>query len=211
MEQSLLKCKKYVTNNLFIQKILALGLSLEEFLMLTYFDNDYQSFLDIEIFSQTLGIALPTAYQVFNSLLSKKLIQIESTKDREGRMVEKVNLDAFYNLILEKNEEEQKEKQETDIYDQFQEGFGRPISPMEYEIIKAWLDKGYQEELILGALKEAIYNGVNNCRYIDKILFEWNKRGLKTMEDVNNHLKVREKKEEKDSLFDYNWLDDPDE
>ena len=49
---------------------------------------------------------------------------------------------------------------------------------MEYEIINAWLLKGFSEELVLGALKEAVYNGVSSLRYIDKILFEWQKKAI---------------------------------
>ena len=49
------------------------------------------------------------------------------------------------------------------------------LSPMEYEIIKAWLDNDMSEELIKEALKEATFNGVSNLRYIDKILYEWGK------------------------------------
>ena len=61
---------------------------------------------------------------------------------------------------------------------------------MQYEIIKAWIEeKKYSEEIIIGALKEAVYNGVSNFRYIDKILYEWSKKGIKTMNDVKTHLK----------------------
>ena len=67
---------------------------------------------------------------------------------------------------------------------------------MEYEIINAWLEKSYSEEMIIGALKEAVYNGVNNLRYIDKILYEWSKKGFKNMNDVSNHLRVKEDKQE---------------
>ena len=40
MNSAVFKTSKYVTNSLFIKKALELKLSLEEFLMLTYFDND---------------------------------------------------------------------------------------------------------------------------------------------------------------------------
>ena len=46
---------------------------------------------------------------------------------------------------------------------------------MDYEIINAWLSKGFSESLILEALDEAIKNDAPSLRYIDKILFEWNK------------------------------------
>lgn len=211
MDKTIFECKKYVTNSIFIKKALALKLSLEEFLMLTYFDNDYNSFLNIEDVSKNLGLTLDEAYKIFNNLISKKLIIIESTKDLEGRMIERVSLDNFYDMIVEEKVEEKKETKKVDIYSHFESEFGRTITSIEYEIINAWLEKGYSEELILGALKEAVYNNVKNLRYIDKILYEWGKKGFKNMSDVSIHLENREEKEEKKELFDYNWLDDTDE
>ena len=55
--------------------------------------------------------------------------------------------------------------------------------------------------------KEAVYNGVNNLRYIDKILFEWNKKGYKKSEDI-----VRSKNSKDDDyieeIYDYDWLNE---
>ena len=79
---------------------------------------------------------------------------------------------------------------------------------MEYDIINSWIEKGISEELIIKALQEAVYNGVTNLRYIDKILFEWNKKGLKNPNDVEEHLQKRKKSNDNNDLFDYNWLDD---
>jgi DNA replication protein len=88
------------------------------------------------------------------------------------------------------------------------------MSPIELETINAWLMASYSEELILGALREAVYNGVSNFRYIDKILYEWDKKGFKSMDDVNAHL-IRRRDEKKDKVVtkkeqdiaDYDWLD----
>ena len=209
MKIELFKCPKYITNSLFIQKALSLKLSLEEFLMLTYFDNDFNSYLNMDELSKNLGIPSDKAYEVFTNLLSKKLIDIKTEKDIEGRMIEKVSLDNFYVMILEEEKNEAKQEMKTDIYAKFEQEFARPITSTEYEIINAWLEHNYSEELIAGALKEAVYNGVRNFRYIDKILYEWNKKGFKTMNDVNNHLEQRNTPKKEDSeLFDYNWLDD---
>lgn len=208
MDKSIFSSRKYVTNSIFIKKVLALKLSLEEFLMLTYFDNDYNNFLNIELLSENIGLSLDNAYKTFNSLLSRKLITIETSKDLEGRMIEKVCLDNFYDMIYTDKIEEKKEETKTDIYSVFEREFGRPITSMEYEIINAWLEKCYSEELIIGALKEAVYNGVTHLRYIDKILYEWGKKGFKTMKDVNNHMQNRVETQEKKELFDYNWLED---
>ena len=202
------KSQKYITNNLFVKKAIALKLSLEEFIMLTYFDNDYNSYLNMDELSKNIGLSSEKAYETFTNLLSKKLIDVKTEKDIEGRMIEKVCLDNFYTMIVEEKQNIIKEEKKTDIYTEFEKEFARPITSMEYEIIGAWLEHNYSEELIVGALKEAVYNGVRNLRYIDKILYEWNKKGFKTMEDVNNHLIKREPKKEESELFDYNWLDD---
>ena len=211
MDTKIFKIPKYVTNSLIIKKALELKLSLEEFLMLTFFDNDYNDYLDIDRLSNNIGLKLEDAYKVFNSLISKKLISLETTKDIEGRMIEKVNLDNFYNMLSVERTEEKKEEIKTDIFTSFEKEFARPISSMEYEIINAWLEKGYTEELIKGALGEAVYNGVVKLRYIDKILYEWGKKGFKTMQDVNSYMQKKENNEvnnERKELFDYNWLDD---
>ncbi len=207
MNNTIFKTTKYVTNGLFIKKALELKLTLEEFLVLTYFDND-NNYLDIDRLSKSIGLTIDTAYQIFNNLVSKKLLTIETKKDLEGRMIEVVNLDNFYNLVMDSKITEQKGETKTDIYAIFEEEFARPITSTEYEIINAWLEKGYSEELIKGALKEAIYNGVKNLRYIDKILYEWQKKGFKTLKEVNEHLENRHENKERKELFDYNWLED---
>ena len=208
MNLEILKCQKYITNSLFIKKVLSLNLTLEEFLMLTYFDNDNNGYLNIDEVSKNLGIQPEKAYSIFTSLLSKKIIEIKTEKDIEGRLIERINLDNLYLMIISDQKEESKKEKMTDIYAEFEREFGRPISSMEYEIINAWLSHDYSEELILGALKEAVYNGVRNFRYIDKILYEWHKKGFKTLNDVNKHLERKDEKKEDSELFDYNWLDD---
>ena len=82
---------------------------------------------------------------------------------------------------------------------------------MEYEIINAWIENGTSEETIKLALREATYNGVSNLRYIDKIISEWSKKGIKTKEDVeNSRKKFAQKKTTKvnNEILDYDWLNE---
>ena len=80
---------------------------------------------------------------------------------------------------------------------------------MEYEIINGWKEVNFKEELIIAALKEAVYNGVNNLRYIDKILYEWKRKGIHNIEDVErNKLEFKQIRENKQELYDYDWLND---
>ena len=48
---------------------------------------------------------------------------------------------------------------ERDIFSVFESEFGKTLSAMDYEIINAWIDKGFSEDVIIAALKEAVYNG----------------------------------------------------
>lgn len=54
----------------------------------------------------------------------------------------------------------------------FAQEFGRLLTPMEKEIISDWL-KENTEEIIIKALKEAVFNGAVHMRYINKILKSW--------------------------------------
>ena len=82
---------------------------------------------------------------------------------------------------------------------------------MEIQIIGAWIEAGFKEEIIEAALKEAIYNGVTRLNYIDKILYEWKKKGINTKDDVEkNRIDFQKKSTEqpKKELFKYDWLNE---
>lgn len=140
-------------------------------------------------------------------LKDKKILTIEMEKNESGILEERVNISSFYDIIFSEflNEEEDK-KQDNDLFSTFEKEFGRSLSPMEYEIINSWLESKIDKELILLALKEAVFNGVNNLRYIDKILFEWNKKGIKKANDVKQNIKKEEEKQE--NYYEYDWLNE---
>jgi len=46
----------------------------------------------------------------------------------------------------------------------------------------------YPEDLILLALKEAVFAGKVHFRYIDRILLEWSRNRVKTVEDAKAHI-----------------------
>ena len=52
----------------------------------------------------------------------------------------------------------------------------------------------------------------NHITYIDKILYEWAKKGLKNKEDIEKNRKAFREKEnnkpKKVDLFDYDWMED---
>ena len=203
----LLNDKHYVFSSQMIS-VLNHDMPLKEFLVLMYFVNDYQKSFDAETISKTLKLSLEEVMDAFNSLISNQLITLTPSKDQEGRITDTISLDNYYKLISNNLNEDMQKSKEQDVFTQVETEFGRQLSPIECEIINGWLDIGNSEELILGALKEATYNGVKNLRYIDKILYEWGKKGFKTMNDVTSHLKNNDDNKKTSELFDYDWLDD---
>lgn len=199
--------KKLVVETMFIGETLKLNLSLKEFFVLLYFDNIYDEVFDMKIVAKTLNMKEEDVLTAYGSLVTKNLIKVNAEKDCFGKIREKVCLDNFYNEI--KNDYKMKEKEVTkeDIYSMFEKEFGRTLSSMDCEIINAWIENGFSEELILSALKEAVYNGATSLRYIDKVLYEWNRKGIKAPDDVK---KMMEKEPEaplyETSVMNYNWL-----
>lgn len=203
-----LENKSILINTLYLKTIIRLKLDVSEFLLLLFFINEEKIF-DVNKIANVIKLSESEILKSFNSLIKKKLINVETKKNSKGKIEEFINLDFFYSEIEDDLKFDKKQEDSENIYNIFEKEFARPISSMEYEIIKAWMEKDFSEELILGALKEAVYNGVTNLRYIDKILYEWQKKGFKSMKEVNNHMKKRTKENEsKKELFDYNWLDD---
>ena len=141
-------------------------------------------------------------------LTNLNLIKIDLRKI-DGVRHEFINIDQLYEKLLYLVINEEKEEIPSNIFSTFETEFGRTLAPMEYEIINSWIDSGYSEELIIAALKEAVYNGVFKLNYIDKILYEWGKKGIKSIQDIEKEkTKFQSKKEEKKELYDYNWLED---
>lgn len=207
--ENILNTKKFIIAGHLIEVAQNLKLSLDEFLMLVFFDNNYSKVFDLNLVCQTININEKTALDTFNSLMQKKLITLKTVTDSSGRMNEEVSLDGIYEFFQNNFEQEVKEETKTDIYTVFEKEFGRTLSSMDLEIINGWLATGTTEEMVLGALKEAVYNGVTSLRYIDKIIYEWGKKGFKTMADVKVHLeKQKEDNKPTKNLFDYNWIED---
>ena len=156
--------------------------------------------------AELLDLKLSNVLEIINSLSEKGLLKIELQKINKIS-VEVINLDYMYEklALLSFN---QSSDESTNLYDVFERELGRTISPMEYEIINSW-KKDNSEELILLALKEAVYNNVSSMRYIDRIINNWNKKGIKTKEDVEKSRKeFKKNKKDNVELFDYDWLND---
>lgn len=195
-----------------------LKLEVGEFLFLMYLYNLGNKFIfDPSKFASDLNLDIKDVMNYIGTLSDKHFIRVEVMKNEKGLMEEMVLMDDFYSklsLITMGEVNSVSSADNSNIYEVIEKEFGRTLSPMEYEIIRAWLDNDMSEELIQEAIKEATYNGVSNLRYIDKILYEWSKLGIKTAKDVSDNRKKRAKAKEEASsdvdmdIMDWDWFDD---
>ncbi len=208
---SLLKDKNYVLPEYLLKNYKNIGLNSDELLFMIYLINIEKPIVcNYKLFSESLNMNEKDILILINNLKEKGMINVELKKNIESKLEEYINLDNFFNKLfmtfIEKTEDI---KEESNIYAVFEKELGRTLSPIEYELINGWLECNYKEEIILSALKEAVFNGVNNFRYIDKILFEWNKKGIDTLDKIEKNKKDFKKENiEEVTVPDYDWLNE---
>lgn len=204
----LLKLRDYVVPSFLIKNYKKLGLSAEMTLLLIYIINLKEPIVcDYQKMSLDLNMDVKTLMMDINELVDKKLIQIDLKKNSSSKLEEYISLELFYNKVFLQLIDVEKENCSDNIYSTFEKELGRSLSPIEYELINGWLEYNYKEEIILAALKEAVFNGVNNFKYIDRILFEWNKKGIDTLDKVEkNRANYVKKSSNNVEVPDYDWL-----
>lgn len=165
-----------------------------------------------DIFVNELKMEKFKVMELLNSLYEKKIITISVEKNSNNKSEEFISLDLLYSKMLNLFKDStptDSNIDNTDIFSVFEKELGKTISPMEYEIIKGWINDKFSYEIIIEALKEAVLNNVTSLRYIDKILYDWKKKGIKNKEDIiRDKSNYRANKNKTKEVFDYNWLED---
>lgn len=192
--RSIFTTRDFVINSNVVKCISNLDITLDEFLLVLYFIN-VSCYLNTNDIQEKLGFTEEKAVNAFSSLINKKYIEMV-VENRDGEIIEKINLDPLYDRLALNTKSKDNS---VDIYALFETELGRTLSSFEYDLINKWLENGIKEDMIKNALKEAILNNVRSFKYIDKIIYEWNKNGVK---------KQYKSEESKEEMFDYDWLDD---
>ncbi|WP_164668789.1 DnaD domain-containing protein [Virgibacillus doumboii] len=157
---------------------------------------------------------------ILRTLIQRNYLSIEQMKNEQNQLSEAYSL----NPLLEKLfsvEEQKKPDEDGTIFILFEQEFGRPLSPFEIEMINTWLDEDeLAPALIKAALRESVLMGKLNFKYIDRILREWKKKGIRSVEQAreasksfhNNQAKQNDTgtNKKRDTSFYYNWLDGED-
>ena len=185
------------------------NLNVDEMILLLFLYNKDDKVFDPSSFAKSLNMDLSKVLESVSKLADKGLISIVTKTNDVGVKEEIIDLSSLYDKVTLKIISELNEKNdvEENIYDIIKKEFNRDLTPMECERIDEWQKNNYSSELIKEAVKEASLNDVHSIRYIDKILYEWNKNGYKSKNDIKKSNKSKEKVE----VYKCDWLDSDEE
>jgi DNA replication protein len=187
----------------FLSRYSQLGLSNEEAMMVIHIfgDADTSKTLIPENLAIRMNLELSQVEKLLANLMKQGYLSIERRWDSSDNVW--YNGYNFVGLIdelaecwaieqVKQFEEEQKQSQTQDLRDPslerlmraFEQELARPLTEIECNFIREWLTSHFTEDMILEALKRGVSAGIRNFRYIDSILREWEKKGLRTRAEV---------------------------
>ncbi|MGO3603355.1 MAG: DnaD domain protein [Enterococcus malodoratus] len=215
-------------SNLLLQNYTKLGLNTNEFMLWLQLYAAHQAgedFPDLTLIARNMGNTTEKTYDLLNNLVEKDFVALETALDEQGRQSDRYDLlPAFEKLAMLKEQERFEVEEKNDLAAQkkmlrsFEQEFGRPLSPIEYQKIGYWLNEDhYAPALIELALQEAVLNQAYNFKYIETVLQSWEKKNIRSKAQVEEEQRRRKQillqKEEQNQSEElpkvslYNWLE----
>ena len=148
--EKLLKDRPIIVPRYLFNYYLRLGITAEELIVLIFIiDKGDRIVYNPEEIAINLGMDKFKVMEILSSLDEKKIISITLEKNSDGKSEEYISLDLLYKKIVGLIIDNKKEKtlDNSDIFSTFENEFGRPISSMECQIIKGWIDDNFSHEL----------------------------------------------------------------
>ncbi|WP_240375553.1 DnaD domain-containing protein [Bacillus piscicola] len=171
-----------------------IGLKETEMMLLLHinrFIDDNQPFPTPAELAERMSISEGDCSDLLRELIKNNFLEMKQEQD-EHVMYETYSLGPLYEQIVRevftKSEPQEEANADGRLFDMFEQEFARPLSPMECETITVWLDQDhYHPEMVEMALREAVLSGKVNMRYIDRILHEWKKNGVRSSKDAKSY------------------------
>ncbi|WP_430534137.1 DnaD domain-containing protein [Listeria rocourtiae] len=231
--QKWLNAGNVTLSQVLVENYAKIGMDEQEFVIIIQLHSFLEKgiyFPSMEEIAERTTLSTEKAFRIIQALVNKRFISIKQVNEGEQVFTESYTLDPlleklmifFENMYQEQNVVFQ-EIEQMSLYSQFEQEFGRPLSPMEAEMLSAWIDQDFNSpELIREALKEAVLSQKLSFRYMDRILLNWNRKNIKTPEqaraasaafheqvasnapDKSNVTRVRKSE---NSIPLYDWLD----
>lgn len=168
--------------------------------LIAFNEKEKKEFPTPEELQARMSLTPEQVVRTLQKLVKEGFVGIDEDMDPlSGIRFERYNLDGLWEKLAQDWVEQAKqdpasigpaagESGGSDLFSLIEQEFGRPLTPMELETVTGWLDKDkYAEELILLALKEAVFAGKIHFRYIDRILLDWRRNRIYSAEQAKEH------------------------
>ncbi|MGM8365372.1 DnaD domain-containing protein [Virgibacillus sp. W0181] len=152
---------------------------------------------------------------ILRKLIQRNVLEIKQSKNDKNQLSEAYSLNPLWEKLFTEQNNDQNDLQEGSLFILFEQEFGRPLSPFEIETINVWLDEDkISPALIKAGLRESVLMGKLNFKYIDRILREWKKKGIHSVEQArdagknfrSNQVNKQYQPVKRDTSIYYNWL-----
>lgn len=142
-------------------------------LLIDFFNQQHIS-IDHELICEKLKISVDEVEDIFTSLSDKGYLTLDY---QDGYLI--FNIEGIFELSKAANT-----TVDRSLLEQFEMEFARPLSSSEMQRIIDMASM-YDERRVICALNEAVCNEVSDLNYIERILQNWQQKGLST-EDLEN-------------------------
>lgn len=176
-------------------------------IQLETFSQRGESFPSNEKIAANTNLTVADVGNIIQRLIDRDYLTIEQVKDNQDKIGNRYSLNKLYDAIdqyidqnvLIKDKKREKTVSVVDDLDnnplnylsrKVEVEFGRYLSPIEREEIAQWLSVDhYTPEVIELALREAVLSQAYSLKYIDRVLLNWQRHNLKTVDEIERFLK----------------------
>lgn len=132
------------------------------------------------------GVSADAAGMCIEQLVAKNFLAVGERKDENGFPSNYFDLKPLWQQLEYKAPEQ--EVKRVDAVSLFEAEFGRPLSGFECEQIRQWLERDQHPEwMITEALREAVLTNKYSFKYIDRVLYDWNRNHVRTKQELDSY------------------------
>lgn len=150
---------------------------------------------DVRQIAKNLGTSEVQVFDQLHQMITSGLADQQMQRQSDGKEEAVYDFSPLINRIALFDQQEKAAVSEKETandrmqtFNQLEAEFGRPLSSMEMQIVNDWLDKdNYNTTMIKLALRQAVLNSALNLNYMERILQSWDRQGLRTQRDIEEH------------------------
>lgn len=170
-------------------------------LQLEAFNQRGDDFPDPKKIAANTSFSQTTVGSILQGMIDANFLELLQDRDSDGRISNSYSLAPLYEkldsyLADHLPQKDRKAAQQilandpvSDLVRKFELEFGRLLSPIEREQVADWVNLDhYDPQVVELALRQSVFAQVYNFKYIDRILLNWQRLHLQTVQQVQDYL-----------------------